>query len=33
LVAANVDAIVVDAAHGHTRGVVEVLQKIKKAFP
>jgi IMP dehydrogenase len=33
LVAANVDAIVVDTAHGHTRGVVEVLQKIKKAFP
>jgi IMP dehydrogenase len=28
-----VDAIVVDTAHGHTRGVVEVLQKIKKAFP
>jgi IMP dehydrogenase len=33
LVAANVDAIVVDTAHGHTRGVVEVLQKIKKTFP
>ena len=33
LVAANVDAIVVDTAHGHTRGVVEVLKKIKKAFP
>ncbi len=33
LVNANVDAIVVDTAHGHTRGVVDVLQKIKKAFP
>lgn len=33
LVAANVDAIVVDTAHGHTRGVVETLQAIKKAFP
>lgn len=33
LVAANVDAIVVDTAHGHTRGVVDTLQSIKKAFP
>jgi IMP dehydrogenase len=33
LVAANVDAIVVDTAHGHTRGVVGTLQAIKKAFP
>ncbi len=33
LVAANVDAIVVDTAHGHTRGVVETLQAIKKSFP
>jgi IMP dehydrogenase len=33
LVAANVDAIVVDTAHGHTRGVVDTLQAIKKAFP
>ncbi len=32
LVAANVDAIVVDTAHGHTRGVVDTLQAIKKAF-
>jgi IMP dehydrogenase len=33
LVAANVDAIVVDTAHGHTRGVVDTLRAIKKAFP
>lgn len=33
LVAANVDAIVVDTAHGHTRGVVDTLQAIKKVFP
>lgn len=33
LVAAHVDAIVVDTAHGHTRGVVDTLQAIKKAFP
>ena len=33
LVQANVDAIVVDTAHGHTRGVIEVSKKIKKAFP
>lgn len=33
LVAANVDAIVVDTAHGHTRGVIEIAQKIKKQFP
>ncbi len=33
LVAANVDAIVVDTAHGHTLGVVDTLQAIKKAFP
>jgi len=33
LVSANVDAIVVDTAHGHTRGVIEVSKKIKDAFP
>ncbi|MFO7614158.1 MAG: IMP dehydrogenase [Bacteroidales bacterium] len=33
LVQANVDAIVVDTAHGHTRGVIEISKKIKKAFP
>jgi IMP dehydrogenase len=33
LVAAGVDAVVIDTAHGHTRGVVAVLQQVKKAFP
>ena len=33
LVAANVDAIVVDTAHGPTRGVVDTLQALTKAFP
>lgn len=30
---AGVDALVVDTAHGHTKGVVGVLQAVKKAFP
>ncbi|KQC28480.1 IMP dehydrogenase [Flagellimonas eckloniae] len=33
LVNAGVDAIVIDTAHGHTKGVVDVLKKIKKTFP
>ncbi len=33
LVNANVDAIVVDTAHGHTKGVITVAQMIKKHFP
>mgnify|MGYP002780121105 CR=1 FL=1 len=33
LVNAGVDAIVIDTAHGHTRGVVEVLKAVKNAFP
>ena len=33
LVGAGVDAIVIDTAHGHTRGVVNVLKEVKKAFP
>jgi IMP dehydrogenase len=33
LVEAGVDAIVIDTAHGHSRGVVETLKKVKKAFP
>lgn len=32
LVKAGVDAIVVDTAHGHTKGVLEVLSAIKKKF-
>ncbi len=33
LVGAGVDAIVIDTAHGHTRGVVQILKNVKKAFP
>lgn len=33
LVGAGVDAIVIDTAHGHTRGVVSILKEVKKAFP
>ena len=33
LVNAGVDAIVIDTAHGHTKGVVMVLKDIKKKFP
>ena len=30
---ANVDAVVIDTAHGHTQGVVDLLKKVKAAFP
>lgn len=33
LVQSGVDAIVIDTAHGHTLGVVNVLKEIKKEFP
>ena len=33
LVAVGVDAVIIDTAHGHTKGVVEVLKSVKKAFP
>ena len=33
LVEAGVDAIVIDTAHGHSKGVVEKLQQVKAAFP
>ncbi len=33
LVAAGVDAIVIDTAHGHSRGVVGVLEAIKSKYP
>ncbi len=33
LVKEGVDALVIDTAHGHTKGVVGVLKKIKKQFP
>lgn len=33
LVAAGADAVVIDTAHGHSKGVVEKLRKAKTAFP
>ncbi|MBH8622738.1 MULTISPECIES: IMP dehydrogenase [Spiroplasma] len=33
LVAAAVDVIVVDSAHGHSQGIITMVSKIKKAFP
>lgn len=30
---AGVDAIVIDTAHGHSKGVIQVLQDVKKKFP
>jgi IMP dehydrogenase len=33
LVDAGVDAIVIDTAHGHTRGVVEKLKEVKAKYP
>ena len=33
LVNAGVDAVIIDTAHGHTKGVVEVLKKMKAKFP
>ncbi|SEL83889.1 IMP dehydrogenase [Aquimarina amphilecti] len=33
LVGAGVDAVVIDTAHGHTKGVVAVLKEVKNKFP
>jgi len=33
LVKAGVDAVVIDTAHGHTKGVVMVLKEVKSKFP
>ena len=33
LVEAGVDAIVIDTAHGHSKGVVDMLRKVKKQYP
>ncbi|MGI6093630.1 MAG: IMP dehydrogenase [Veillonellaceae bacterium] len=33
IVAAKVDVIVIDTAHGHSRGVLEAVKAIKKAYP
>jgi IMP dehydrogenase len=33
LVKANVDAVIIDTAHGHSKGVIEALKKVKKTYP
>lgn len=33
LVNSGVDAVIIDTAHGHSRGVLETLQKVKAEFP
>src|SRR5690554_1728405 len=33
LVDAQIDAVIIDTAHGHTKGVVEVLKSVKKTYP
>src|SRR5690554_2795528 len=33
LVKANVDAIVIDTAHGHSKGVIETLKETKRRYP
>ena len=33
LVNAGVDAVIIDTAHGHTKGVVQVLKEVKSKFP
>lgn len=33
LVVAGVDALIIDTAHGHTKGVVNTLKEVKAAFP
>ncbi|HHY46751.1 MAG TPA: IMP dehydrogenase [Firmicutes bacterium] len=33
LVAAGVDVLVIDTAHGHSKGVIDAVAKVRKAFP
>lgn len=33
LVEAQVDVLVLDSAHGHSRGIIECVKKVKAAFP
>lgn len=33
LVDAKVDVLVLDSAHGHSKGIIECVKKVKKAFP
>jgi IMP dehydrogenase len=33
LVAAHVDALVIDTAHGHSQGVLDTVRRIRRQFP
>lgn len=33
LISEGVDAVIIDTAHGHSRGVIEMASQVKKAFP
>lgn len=33
LLAAGVDVVVIDSAHGHSKGVMDAVRRVKKAFP
>lgn len=33
LVKASVDAIIIDTAHGHSKGVIDILKKVKSLYP
>ena len=33
LVDSSVDAVIVDTAHGHSKGVIDLVKKVKDAFP
>ena len=33
LVEANVDALIIDTAHGHSKGVIDIVRTVKKKFP
>ena len=33
LIKAEVDALIIDTAHGHTKGVITILKEIKKVYP
>ena len=33
LVQAGVDVVVVDTAHGHSKGVLDAVRRIKKSYP
>ncbi|MBP1691281.1 MAG: dehydrogenase, partial [Bacteroidetes bacterium] len=33
LIKANVDVVVIDTAHGHSRGVIETIRQVRKRYP